>query len=141
MFNPMKIRRDLFVLLIILVSAAVMAQNNPKVILHLQSSDTLVHKSIVNQIGNIKKELPAAEIELVCHGPGLEFLLKSKSLYVDKIHKMNLANVSFVGCEFTMKQRNVKREDLVPFAVTVPYGLVELIKKEQDGWIYVKLGF
>lgn len=60
-----------------------MAQNAPKVILHLQSSNTLAHKSIVNRIENIKKEFPAAEVELVCHGPGLDFLSK-RSLIIPR---------------------------------------------------------
>jgi intracellular sulfur oxidation DsrE/DsrF family protein len=40
-----------------------------------------------------------------------------------------------------MKQKNIKPEDLVPFAQTVPYAMVDIVKKQQDGWIYVKLGF
>lgn len=134
-------RKFILFCFVLVYSFTLHAQNTPKVIMHLQSADTLVHKSIVNQVGNIKKEFPQAEIEVVCHGPGLEFLLKEKSRYVDRIEKMKLTGVSLVGCEFTMKQRNVSREDLVPFAKTVPYGLTEIIKKQQNGWLYVKLGF
>jgi uncharacterized protein len=130
-----------FPVVLILLSVAVFAQAQTKVILHLQSADTLVHKSLVNQVGNIKKAMPEAEIEVVCHGPGLELLLKKKSTYVNRIHNMNLMDVSFVGCEFTMSQKNIKRDDLVPFAQTVPYGLVEIIKKQKENWNYVKLGF
>ncbi|MCU0357742.1 MAG: DsrE family protein [Cyclobacteriaceae bacterium] len=133
-------RYTLFFLLIAFTLSA-QAQSPARVVMHLQSSDTLVYKSIVNQIGNIKKELPNAEIEVVCHGPGLEFLRKDKAFYVNKIQRMNLSQVSFVGCEYTMQQRNYKKEDLVPYAQTVPYGLVEIIKKQQADWIYVKLGF
>jgi uncharacterized protein len=130
-----------FPVVLILLSVAVFAQAQTKVILHLQSADTLVHKSLVNQVGNIKKAMPEAEIEVVCHGPGLELLLKKKSTYVNRIHNMNLMDVSFVACEFTMSQKNIKRDDLVPFAQTVPYGLVEIIKKQKENWNYVKLGF
>jgi len=131
----------LILLLTVFSTMALAQQQPPKVVMHLQSSDTLVHKSIVNQIGNLKKEFPDAEIELVCHGPGLNFLLTDKSRYVNKLNRMELKDVSFVGCEFTMAQKNIKKEDLVPFAKTVPYGLAEIIKKQQDGWLYVKLGF
>jgi uncharacterized protein len=117
------------------------AQEQPRVLLHLQSADTLVHKSIVNQISNLKKSIPTVTIELVCHGPGLEFLLKEKSRYVNRLEKLKLNNVSFVGCEFTMSQRNYKKEDLVPFAQTVPLGIAELVKKQAEGWLYVKMGF
>ncbi len=133
--------RALVLIFLAAFASAAYAQPAARVIMHLQSSDTLVYKSIVNQIGNIKKELPDAQIEVVCHGPGLEFLRKDKAFYVNKIHRMNLSQVSFVGCEYTMQQRNYKKEDLVPYASTVPYGLVEIIKKQQADWIYVKLGF
>jgi hypothetical protein len=134
-------RKLLFIFSFIIVTHFAFGQQQPKVILHLQSADTLVHKSIVNQIGNLKKEVPNASIELVCHGPGMDFLLREKSKYINKINKMELKDVTFVGCEFTMSQKNIKKEDLVPFATTVPYGLVEIVKKQQDNWLYVKLGF
>ncbi len=133
--------KKLLLILLISSSGTLMAQNAPNVVLHLQSSDTLVHKSIVNQIGNIKKEFPNAALELVCHGPGLDFLLKEKSQYINKLNKMNLKNVTYVGCEFTMSQKKIKKEDLVDFAKTVPFGIAEILKKQQQNWLYVKLGF
>lgn len=132
--------KNLLVMVLLLLSTGVNAQHQ-RIIMHLQSADTVVHRSLVNQISNVKKELPMAEIEIVCHGPGLEFLLKENSRYINRIEKLKLPGVSFVGCEFTMKQRNVTREDLVPFATTVPFGLVEIIKKQEEHWLYVKLGF
>ncbi len=134
-------RKLLLILSFIIVSHIAFGQQHPKVILHLQSADTLVHKSIVNQIANLKKEMPDAKVEIVCHGPGMDFLLKEKSKYINKIYKMNMKDVAFVGCEFTMSQKHIKKEDLVPFATIVPFGIVEIIKKQQDQWLYVKLGF
>ncbi|MBX2968191.1 MAG: DsrE family protein [Cyclobacteriaceae bacterium] len=128
------------ILLLILVGEG-NAQEAPKIVMHLQTADTLVHKSLVNQITNMKKEIPDAQVAVVCHGPGMDFLLKNKSYYVNKINALKLSDVSFIGCQFTMKQKNIKPEDLVPFAQTVPYAMVDIVKKQQAGWIYVKLGF
>lgn len=133
--------KKIALLLLLTISATLYAQESPKVVLHLQSADTLVHKSIVNQIGNIKREFPQAEVELVCHGPGLDFLLKKNSSYINKIHKMNLNKISYVGCEFTMSQKKISKADLVDYATTVPYGIAEILKKQQLNWLYVKLGF
>lgn len=130
----------LLLLLLVLISGFAQAQST-KIIMHLQSADTLVHKSVVNQVSNLKKEFPGAEIELVCHGPGLEFLMKKNSTYVNQVNAMKLSSVSFAGCEFTMKQKNVSREDLVPYTTTVPFGVAEIIKKQQQDWIYIKLGW
>jgi intracellular sulfur oxidation DsrE/DsrF family protein len=131
-----------FVLFFLLfTTTTTFAQQNPKVIMHLQSADSLVHKSIVNQVSNIKSELPNAQIELVCHGPGIEFLTKKNGRYANRLQSLNLKDVVVAGCEFTMKQRNYKKEDLVPFATTVPFGIVEILKKEQEDWLYIKMGF
>lgn len=134
-------KRVLLLTLLLLSSLATFAQQAPKVIMHLQSADSLVHKSIVNQISNIKGEMPDAQIELVCHGPGIEFLTNKNGRYANRLQKMNIKDVALVGCEFTMKQRNYKKEDLVSFAATVPFGIVEILKKEQIGWQYIKMGF
>lgn len=135
--------KKLFVLALLAVSPLItaQAQHSPKIILHLQSADTLVHRSLVNQVANMKKEFPDAVIDVICHGPGMEFLLKKKSLYIERIQKQQLKDVTFTGCEFTMTQRNIKREDLVPYARTVPYALAEIIRKQQNDWLYIKLGF
>lgn len=130
-----------FILMVGVALTEVKAQESPKIVMHLQTADTLVHKSLVNQITNMKKEIPDAQVAVVCHGPGMDFLLRSKSYYVNKINALKLSDVSFIGCQFTMKQKNIKPEDLVPFAQTVPYALVDIVKKQQAGWIYVKLGF
>jgi uncharacterized protein len=133
--------RNLLMILLISATVSVTAQNAPKIILQLQSGDTLVHKSVFLQISNLKKVFPDAEIELVCHGPGIEFLLKKKSFYVNKLGNQNFKDVTLAACEFTMSQKNIKKEDLVGFATTVPYGIAEIIKKQQLDWLYVKMGF
>lgn len=117
------------------------AQSPAKIVLHLQSADTLVHRSLVNQVANLKKEFPNSSIDIVCHGPGMDFLLKKKSSYIERISRQNLKDVTFTGCEFTMTQRNISREELVPYARTVPYALADIIRKQQNGWFYIKLGF
>lgn len=132
--------RKIILPILVLFALSVSAQQ-VSVILHVQTQDTLVYKSIISQVSNIKKEMPDAKIELVCHGPGIGFLLNKNAAYVNKLHHQNYKDVSLVGCEFTMKQRNIKRDELVPFAVTVPSGIVEILKKEQEHWLYIKLGF
>ncbi|WKZ60188.1 MAG: DsrE family protein [Cyclobacteriaceae bacterium] len=129
------------ILLMTFALSEVKAQETPKIVMHLQTADTLVYKSLVNQITNMKKEIPDAQVAVVCHGPGMNFLLKTNAEYVSKIEKLKLKDVTFIGCQFTMKQKNIKPEDLVPFTQTVPYAMVDIVKKQQDGWIYVKLGF
>lgn len=135
----MKKNLYLFVLAFFL-AMAVHAQPSPQIILHLQSADTLVHRALVNQVNNLKKEFPNAAIDIICHGPGIDFL-KNKSVYAWRIYRQNHQHVTFTACEFTMAQRNIKRDELVSFARTVPYALAEIVRKQESGWRYIKLGF
>lgn len=129
------------ILLLFLYAQQSFGQGESRVIFQVQSSDSLVYKSIVSQISNLKKEMPSTNIEVLCHGPGIDFLRVEKSSYSKKVQALGFKDISLVACEFTMSQRKIKKDDIVPFAITVPYGIVELVRKQQEGWIYLKAGF
>jgi intracellular sulfur oxidation DsrE/DsrF family protein len=37
-----------------------------------------------------------------------------------------------------MRKRNVRKDDLLPFATTVDSGVAELVRRQEAGWSYVK---
>lgn len=127
-------------IIVLLFFKAVLAQE-PKVIFHLQSADTLVYKSVVSQVSNLKKEFPLAGIEVLCHGPGIDFLRDKKTRYASRLVAMGFSDVNLVACEFTMSQRKIKKDDLLPAVSTVPFGIAEIVRKQRAGWIYIKAGF
>lgn len=133
--------KNLIFLLLSGLSLSAYSQQAPKVLFHLQSADTLVHKSVVTQIKNLKQEIPTAEVLVVCNGPGVEFTLLSKSTYINRLAKLNLPNVKVVACEFTMAQRKIGKVDLNPYSGTVSHGVVEIVRKQYDNWLYIKAGF
>jgi intracellular sulfur oxidation DsrE/DsrF family protein len=116
------------------------SQETPQVLFHLQSSDSLVHKSIVTQIANLKQEIPTASVLVVCNGPGVEFTL-SKNNYLNKLVKLNLSDVKVVACEFTLAQRKISKAQLNQFSGTVSHGIVEIVRKQNEKWLYIKAGF
>jgi intracellular sulfur oxidation DsrE/DsrF family protein len=84
---------------------------------------------------------PGTQIEVVCHGPGLEMLQAEKSVVAKKLKEHVAKGVSFVACEFSMKERKVSKEQLLPEAGTVEAGIIEIVKKQSQGWFYIKSGF
>ncbi len=133
--------KNLMFLILIGLSISAYSQETPKVLFHLQSADTLVHKSVVTQIKNLKQEIPTAEVLVVCNGPGVEFTLLSKSTYINRLAKLNLADVKVVACEFTMAQRKIEKTDLNPYSGMVSHGVVEIVRKQSENWLYIKAGF
>jgi uncharacterized protein len=112
-----------------------------RIIFQLVSGDTLAHKQLMKQIGNISNVAPGTQMEIVCHGPGLDMLVTEKSIVADKIKKYTQQGVVFNACEFSMKERNVEKSQVLPDARYVPAGIIEIVTRQEQGWSYIKAGF
>lgn len=111
-----------------------------RVVMQVTEGDSLTQLSVIGQIRNIRKELPGAQIEVVCHANSLDMLLTDGSKVAGHIEELSRAGVVFSACENTMARKKKTRDDLVPGASTVPSGLVEIILKQEEGWSYIKGG-
>jgi hypothetical protein len=101
----------------------------------------MAHKALMKQMGNILAVSPSTKIEIVCHGPGLEMLMINKSIVKDKIEVFKNKGVVFNACEFSMKERNVSKTNMIESASYVPAGIIEIVSKQEQGWSYIKSGF
>lgn len=112
-----------------------------KIVFQMVSKDTADHNAMVRQIFNIQKLAPGSNIEVVCHGPGISFIHKEKSMVLTKLAELANSKVDIVACEFTMQQKNIKREQLMDQCRTVPGGILEIVEKQEKGWSYIKAGY
>jgi uncharacterized protein len=95
-------------------------------------------------IGNIHHLLESfnpdpSEIEVVAYGPGLNSLRKTSSVSAD-IQSLEKLSVRFVACENSMQHMHVTMSDLIPGVTSVPSGIGEVVRKEEQGWVYIKAG-
>lgn len=111
-----------------------------KIIMQLTSADTVVHKMLIKQIKNILSVAPDTKIEVVCHGPGLNFLIAEKTIVFSQITEIQALGVDFAACQFSMKERNVSDEQLINSARKVEAGIIEIVDKQNLGWAYIKAG-
>ena len=111
-----------------------------KVVFHLTTADTLAQKALVKQLGNFLHAAPKARLEVVCHNNGIVFLQTAATKHAGKISELKALGVDFVACENTMRERKIKREELVSQCRTVPAGVVEVVMKQDAGWAYIKAG-
>lgn len=112
-----------------------------KIVFQMVSKDTSDHNAMVRQLFNIKKLRPNTLLEVVCHGPGMSFIHKEKSLVLTKLSDLAAQKVDFVACEFTMQQKNISKDQLLNEARTVPGGILEIVDKQDAGWRYIKAGY
>lgn len=112
-----------------------------KIIFQLTTEDTLAHKALMKQLNNITTVAPDTKIEVVCHGPGLNILVTGITTVQEKIQQMKKKGVEFVACEFSMSERNVPKDKIIPEAGFVKAGIIEIVTRQEAGWSYIKSGF
>ena len=83
-----------YLIVMLLTSAlnAAVAQTHHRVVMQFSDSDSVSMASVLGQVKNIRTDLPDAEIEVVCHGPGLDLLIR-KSTKVPALIKIGRAHV------------------------------------------------
>jgi uncharacterized protein len=116
-------------------------QKQHKIVFDFTESDTASFATMVRHAKNIMTMTGNAQLEIVCHGPGLDLLVKDKTTVQKEIEELHKLNVVFAACEATMKRRGIDKSRLISQAITVPAAILEISSKEQDGWSYVKEGY
>ncbi len=99
-------------------------------------------EAVLNNIDNVKTALgDKAQVRVIAHGKGLGMLIAVNAAGLkDRMQALSLKGVVFAACENTMRKQNVKREELFPFVTTVDSGIADLVRKQGEGWAYVKVG-
>jgi uncharacterized protein len=133
----------LFVALVAFSANLLFAQvKQHKIIFDFTKADTASFSTMVRHATNLMVIAGTARLEIVCHGPGLDLLLREKTTVQKEIEDLNSKyNVVFAACEATMKRRGVSKSQLLSSAITVPAAILELSTKQQEGWSYIKEGY
>ncbi len=114
---------------------------NHKVVFQFTLADSMQQKAFSNQLKNLRKHWPDAQIEVVAYNHGIDFLMTKRTRHHDIIADLKKAGVRFVVCQNTMNQRNIKADELIQEAEIVPAGIAEIVEKQEQGWSYIKGGF
>jgi intracellular sulfur oxidation DsrE/DsrF family protein len=99
----------------------------------------------LRNVENTRKELGAGtKIEVVTHGKGVGMLLAKTSAenteLKTKLEQLHTGGVVFAACENTMKREKLEKKDLVEVSTTVPSGVSEVVRKQGEGFAYIKSG-
>lgn len=128
----------LLVSALVISSAFVKAQS--KIVWEMASGDTAQQRILFKQIGNVLTAAPDTKIEIVFHGPSVYGLLKDSGYFKEQIIGFHKKGVVMAVCNNALKNRNIKPERVIPEATIVPVAILELVKKQEEGWSYIKAG-
>jgi uncharacterized protein len=110
-----------------------------KVVVHVNFPDGGRQGHGLKNVANVLREAPDARVEVVCHGGGIGLVEEARTEHAEAVAALIKEGVKFVACENTMRQKSIRKEDLLPGVGTVPSGAVEVVRKQQkEGYAYFK---
>ncbi len=139
--------RTIVFVLSLLTSGLVLAGDVHRIVFHVDENDPQKMNITLNNAANVNRYYQdkgeEVEMEIVTYGPGLMMLHAKKSPVKERIASFaqNFDNVSFKACANTMKKmqkKTGKQVPLLPQARMVPSGVVHLVKRQEEGWSYIR---
>ena len=122
------------------------ADKTHKIVFEVSIDGAEKWQAALRNVENVQKALGAktTKIEVVTHGKGVGMLLAKTSAenaeLKTKLDQLHAAGVIFAACENTMKREKIERKDLVELSTTVDSGVSQVIRKQEDGYAYIKSG-
>ena len=110
-----------------------------KVVFQVSDNDPARWALTLSNVRNVQLDLAddGVDVEIVAYGPGIG-MLKGDSSMAKRIADALKDGVTVVACENTMKGQKLVYADMLPNIGYVPAGVVELMRKQQQGYAYIR---
>jgi intracellular sulfur oxidation DsrE/DsrF family protein len=114
-------------------------QKRHKIVIQVSDNDPAKWNLALNNAKNVQDDVGAANVDIaiVAYGPGIG-MLKLESPTGMRVADAMKANVRVVACENTMRAQKLGKEDMLPAIAYVPAGVTEIMKKQGEGWAYLR---
>lgn len=77
------------------------------------------------------------EVALVGNSEGVAAMYKD-SKYKEQVQELFAKGVYFAACANTLKAKELAQTDLLEFSHVVPSGVGEIVKKQYEGYCYIR---
>ncbi|WP_411882060.1 DsrE family protein [Polaromonas sp. YR568] len=109
------------------------------IVIQVSDNDPAKWNLALNNAKNLQDDVGAAnvDIEIVAYGPGIS-MLKLESPTGSRIADAAKAGVKVTACENTMRGQKLTKDDMLTGISYVPAGVTEIMKKQHEGWAYLR---
>jgi intracellular sulfur oxidation DsrE/DsrF family protein len=77
------------------------------------------------------------DIRIVAMSPGILMVVNDSSV-ASRVSKAAQSGIQMRACAYTLGVRRISPDKLAPGVTTVPFGALEIIDKQKEGWAYIK---
>ena len=110
-----------------------------QLVIQVSDNDPAKWNLALNNAKNVQDDVGAANVDIaiVAYGPGIG-MLKLESPTAARVADAMKANVKVTACENTMRAQKLSKDDMLPAISYVPAGVTDIIKKQGEGWAYLR---
>ncbi|MDO8277891.1 MAG: DsrE family protein [Burkholderiaceae bacterium] len=110
-----------------------------KLVIQVSDNDPAKWNLALNNARNVQDDLGAANVdmEIVAYGPGIG-MLKMEAPVAARVSEAAKAGVKIIACENTMRAQKLTKDDMHASISYVTAGVTEIMKKQGEGWAYVR---
>lgn len=112
-----------------------------RVLFAVSSPDEADWQMALGNIRNLRAGLrpEPVQIEVVAFGGGIGFVKKGSAVEAE-IKAAMAEDTVFLACENSMRHAKLTKADLIDGVGATPSGIVEVVRKQEQGWSYIKAG-
>ncbi|MFZ6875789.1 DsrE family protein [Undibacterium sp. Di27W] len=110
-----------------------------KVVFQISDGDNRKWDLALNNVKNVIKDMGKdnIEVEIVAYGPGVD-MFKFESPAASRIDEVIKMGAHVVICENTMRAQKISKADMLENLGYVEAGVSQLIKRQQQGYAYIR---
>jgi len=119
--------------------------NPRKFVFPITTADEGEISHLLSSVSNVVKfyGVDKCEVVIVAYSKGIKSVLKSSDFFDKDIQKrlkalMMYESIEFIACKNTMNTYEIQKRDLLNEVEVVTAGIVEIIERQLNGYIYVR---
>jgi len=119
------------------------AIDNPrKIVFSIDTADDRKVNHVISTVNNVMKYYRPenTEVVVVAYSQGVKVLRKNSDANTRKrIEALMTYDIEFVACENSLRTLGIKKKELIDDISFGTAGIVEIIERQLQGYIYIKL--
>jgi len=129
-------------------SSTIADQQETKLVLHVTTNAEHKINTVLDEAEALLESYMSSnkqvKLNILSNGKGLALLQAYHSPYSKRIQALQAKykNLTFLACQKALNRKRLltkKQTAIIPEAVIVPSALGEIMKKQQEGWSYIKI--
>jgi intracellular sulfur oxidation DsrE/DsrF family protein len=111
-----------------------------QVVFSITGGDDKAIHHVLSSANNVLKFYGPENVQMriVVYYHGIRALLKEEKEFAVRVDALMQYDVEFVACGNTMRTKKIGESELIEGSEIVTAGIVEMIERVKEGWIYIK---